>query len=126
MKQFSWFLAVGMINTLFGYLVIFCCMYLLQLSPEFSNIIGYGFGLLLSYRLHRNYTFKSSQEQRREFIRFLGVFFLSYGANFAVLVILINSSAVHEGLSQLLAGLVYIGTFYLLNKYYVFRVMKVR
>lgn len=121
MNQFSRFLLVGVANTALGYAVIFACMYLAGLSPELSNAAGYTVGLLASYFLHRYFTFRSAQRRSIEFVRFALVFLTAYTANLTVLVVLVRALAVHAGLSQILAGVIYIGTAYLLNKHYVFR-----
>jgi putative flippase GtrA len=121
MNQFSRFLLVGVANTALGYAVIFGCMYLAGLSPELSNAAGYAVGLLVSYFLNRHFTFRSAQRRSTEFVRFGIVFLVAYTANLAVLIVLVRTLEVHAGLSQLIAGVIYIGTAYLLNKNYVFR-----
>lgn len=121
MNQLARFILVGIVNTGIGYGVIFGCMYLVGLAPELSNVIGYLIGLVASYFLHRNYTFRSTQRRRTEFIQFVLVFLVAYAANFAALIVLVRTLAVHAGLSQVIAGVFYVGTAYLLNKHYVFR-----
>ena len=120
MNYFSKYIIVGVINTLIGYCLIFSLMYLMKCSPEISNVIGYGVGLLFSYCLNRIYTFKSNKIKYKEFMRFFIVFLLSYMANFLVLVLLTYKFKVFSGLSQLLAGIVYISFSFFLNRYYVF------
>jgi len=121
MQLFFRFLTVGVFNTVLGYSIIFACMYLLKMSAELSNVAGYIVGLIGSYLLNRNYTFNSSQKKSSEMIRFLIVFIISYASNFMMLLILIYAIGVHEGLSQVIAGFVYIITSFILNKYYVFK-----
>lgn len=121
MKQFSRFLLVGAANTVLGYAIIFGCMYRLGLSAESSNALGYSFGLLLAYLLNRFYTFNSTRRVGSEALKFGVVFAVSYSLNFLVLVILIRVLGVHPGLSQVLAGVVYVVTSYNLNKNYVFQ-----
>ena len=121
MKQFFRFLTVGVFNTVLGYCVIFACMYLANMSPESSNVAGYAVGLVASYILNRTYTFESKQERRTEVVRFLTVFGLAYASNFVTLLILIHSVGMHEGVSQILAGVVYVAASFIMNKYYVFR-----
>jgi len=123
-KQFSRFLVVGVLNTLLGYAVIFACMYGAGLSPEASNVAGYAVGLVLSYFLNKFYTFESASKSHKEIVRFLAVFGLAYGANFIALQVLIYQMDVYKGLSQILAGIIYIVTSFLLNKYYVFETGK--
>lgn len=121
MGQLARFLVVGIVNTGVGYGVIFACMYLAGLSPEASNMIGYMIGLVAAYLLHRNFTFRSTGRRDAEFARFVSVFLIAYTANLGVLIVLVRVVAVHAGLSQVIAGVVYVGTSYMLNKYYVFQ-----
>jgi putative flippase GtrA len=124
MNQLSRFLIVGIANTVLGYAVIFSCMYLVGLSPELSNAAGYLVGLLVSYFLNRNFTFRSSGRHSTEFLRFTIVFLTAYTGNLVVLIFLVRILGAHAGLSQVIAGVIYIGTAYLLNKHYVFRSSK--
>lgn len=121
MNQFIKFLMVGVLNTSLGYAVIFSCMYLAGLSAVASNVTGYLVGLIISYALNRNFTFKSTSKSGLEIARFLFVFLVAYLANLGVLILLIRYAAVHEGAAQVLAGMVYVVTSFLMNKYYVFR-----
>jgi putative flippase GtrA len=118
---FTKFIIAGLLNTLAGYSVIFSAMYLMGISSEISNALGFGFGLGVSYLLHRNFTFKSNLAKNKEFIRFFSVFCISYAANFVILLLLIYYYKVNPALSQILAGLAYVSTSFLLNKQYVFR-----
>jgi putative flippase GtrA len=98
-------------------------MYLAKMTPEISNVTGYAVGLVASYTLNRTYTFKSQQSRRSELIRFLIVFAVAYGLNFVALLILIHKLGLNSGLSQVLAGVVYVGISFIMNKYYVFKSM---
>jgi len=126
MRQFFRFLTVGVVNTLVGYGVIFAGMYLAKMSPESSNVAGYAVGLVASYVLNRKYTFNSRQDRRSEIVRFLIVFVIAYVSNFAVLLFLIYTIGMHEGASQVLAGVVYIVASFIMNKYYVFKIADAR
>jgi putative flippase GtrA len=121
MSRFPRFLLVGVANTALGYAVIFSCMYLGGFSPELSNVVGYAVGFLVSYFLNRHFTFRSAQRRSTEFVRFGVVFLVAYTANLGVLIVLVRTLEIHPGLSQLIAGVIYIGTAYMLNKHYVFR-----
>jgi len=121
MKQFIKYFTVGVFNTVFGYFIIFGCMYLLSLSPEVSNVVGYLTGLTVSYVLNRNYTFESKQKPSQEIWRFIAVFIVAYTLNFLVLILLIHQLNFHEGLSQLVAGVFYVVSSFVMNKYYAFK-----
>lgn len=97
-------------------------MYGMGLSPLYSNFVGYGVGLFFSYFLNRIYTFKSKQKKTSEFLLFVLFFLLAYGVNLIVLYILIYYAGVHEAVSQLLAGAVYIACSFLLQKFFVYSV----
>ena len=125
MKLFFRFLKVGVFNTMLGYSVIFACMYLAKMSPESSNVAGYAVGLVASYVLNRRYTFNSKQNERNEIIRFLAVFVVAYALNFVVLVILIHGFGIHVGMSQVLAGFIYVMASFTMNKYYVFKTLHI-
>ena len=92
------------------------------MSPETSNFTGYALGLVSSYILNRKYTFKSNQKRHNEIVRFLAVFFVAYALNFVTLVIFIHRLAMPEWISQVLAGIVYIVSSYIMNKCYVFKI----
>lgn len=120
MPQFIRFLLVGLINTAWGYLLIFSLMYFLSISPTISNALGYAFGLVSSYALHRLYTFRSKNIKRYEFSRFIVVFGLAYGANYVALRALL-ASGLNPYACQIAAGIIYVLSSYLLGKVFVFK-----
>ena len=120
MKQFYRYLGVGVFMTVLGYGAIFFCMYVLHWGPFLSNIVIYAIAIVCSYFLNRNFTFESSGEWRPEALRFFGVFFLAYAANFGALKMLIGAG-VHEGVSQVIAGIFYVMISYVANKFHVFK-----
>jgi len=95
-------------------------MYLAKMSPEVSNATGYSIGILSSYILNKNYTFRNMQSNYGEFFRFLNVIIFTYVLNLIFLMIFIYKFNIHEGLSQILAGIIYTIISYFLNKSYVF------
>jgi putative flippase GtrA len=99
-------------------------MYLAGMPPEASNAIGYGVGLIASYLLNKSYTFKQHSTHRGEFTKFLAVFAIAYGLNFLALLVLVHGMEMHQGLSQVLAGLVYVSVSYLMNKFFVFKTVE--
>jgi putative flippase GtrA len=119
--QFVRIVAVGIFNTLLGYAVIFACMYIARMIAEASNVAGYAVGLVASYLLNRSFTFGSRARVSGELLRFLAVFGIAYALNFVALLVLIHRLDVHAGLSQVLAGVVYVAASYLMNKFYVFK-----
>ena len=121
MRQFAKYLLVGVLNTGLGYAIIFLCMYGIGLSAVLSNVIGYGIGMTISYTLNRGYTFRGTRTDKATVVRFFVVSAIAYLANLGMLLFLIRIAGLHEGLSQLVAGAVYVVTSFLVNKYYVFQ-----
>ena len=119
--ELSRYVTVGVLNTAWGYLLIFAFMYLAHWSPEASNIAGYAIGLLTSYLLNRKFTFNSQAKMSGEFGRFIVIFAIAFLANFATLAFLVRVLEIHAGMGQLVAGVVYVVTSYLLNRTYTFR-----
>lgn len=119
-SRFFRYLAVGAFNTIFGYTIIFSGMYLLAMSPESSNALGYSLALLLSFVLNRTFTFKSTGHRSRELGRFLAVFLVAYSANLLALYVLVRVFFVNAAMSQVLAGIFYVGFSYAMNKSFVF------
>jgi putative flippase GtrA len=120
-NQFSRFLLAGVFNSLIGWIVIFGGMYLLEMSPEASNVLGYSVGLLVAFVLNRTFIFRSTGRPSVELVRFLAVFILAFGANLVTLFVLVRFFSVHAAASQLLAAVVYVISFYLMNKNFVFQ-----
>lgn len=125
MSEFARFILVGLLNTAWGYLIIFGFMYVLAWSPEASNAAGYGIGLVTSYLLNRIYTFRSKNRKRYEFGRFLFVFAVAFAANMATLYTMVRWLVWNPYYSQILAGGIYVITSYLLNRAFVFKQCKI-
>ena len=119
-RQFIIYLIIGFFNTFFGFSIIFLCMYFFKFPPIISNIFGYSLGIIVSYFLNSKFTFKFKNKTKIVFVKFMIVFLISYLVNFIALIFLIHQLDIHEGLAQVISGIIYIILFYLLNKYYVF------
>jgi putative flippase GtrA len=119
--QFSRYLLVGVFNTLYGWVIIFGAMYFLRMSPEASNVLGYSIGLLVSFALNRTFIFRSSGRPSGELARFFAVVAIAFGLNLVVLYVLVRILLIHEAVSQVLAGVVYVISSYAMNKKFVFQ-----
>ncbi|MDQ7989769.1 MAG: GtrA family protein [Candidatus Dactylopiibacterium sp.] len=118
--QFARYLVVGVLNTLIGYGLIFTFMYVFDLSPELSNLLGYVMGMLFSFFMNKKFTFRSDKGVSEEFLRFFVVFVVAYLANLAMLVLLVRGLEFHPGVSQIVSCGVYFVSSFLMNKYFVF------
>ena len=120
MRQFSRFVVVGILNSVWGYSLIFGFMWFFGWTPVVSNVAGYAISLITSFFLHRNFTFESQGKRRYEFVKFVIVFCVAYGANIAALYLLVESYNTNAYLSQILAGFLYVVISFVLNKLFVF------
>jgi putative flippase GtrA len=109
---------VGLLNTGVGLSAIFLAISLLGLNPFRANIVGYAFGLSLSFVLNARWTF-GGDINRSNLIRFLAAFFGSYALNVVVLIAATNCG-VGPYHSQALAVGSYAIAFFLLSKTFVF------
>ncbi len=114
------YLIVGIINTIVGYGIIFSLMYI-GISPEISNLIGYSIGICVSYVLNKIYTFQSKAHPRNEFPKFVASLLIAYGLNFLTLVFCVRVIHINAYVSQIISGVVYTLSGFLLAKYFAFR-----
>ena len=116
--QFLTFNLVGVVNTIFGFSLIFSLMFM-GLSATVSNVIGYFFGAILSYYLNKKYTFKSKEKNKQEALKFFTVLFISYIINFIILQLLITRTDPY--LAQLISAIAYTVSSFILAKFFVFK-----
>lgn len=100
------YLAGGVVNTVLGYCVIFFAMYL-GVSPIASNLMGYAFGLLLSFTINKYFVFSSNGSALNEGYKFFVAFALSVAANVVVLHLLVTATHLNAYLAQIMASSVY-------------------
>jgi len=115
--QFLTFNLVGIVNTLFGFSIIFTLMFL-GVSAVASNFIGYFLGAMLSYTLNKKYTFKSDTKDKTEALKFFGVLLISYCINLLTLQWLLTF--LNPYTAQLISAIVYTLSSFSLAKLFVF------
>lgn len=114
------FSLVGVANGAVGITVIVIAG-LLGAGPIMANVLGYGAGLLVSFTLNSRVTFQTRAVNRYTVLRFLGAFVVSFGLNLVAVEAAVRTFGAHK-LFASLAGLpLYVGSFYLLCEYWVFR-----
>jgi len=109
---------VGIVNTLFGFSLIFTLMFV-GLSATLSNAIGYFLGAILSYYLNKKYTFKSTTPSKMEALKFFSVLLVSYIINFITLQWLLTFTNPYY--AQLISAIVYTLSAFILAKFFVFK-----
>jgi len=119
-KTFIKYISVGIVNTLFGYGVIFLCLYI-GITAEISNFFGYVVGFFISYLLNKKYSFKSKARYYKDLPKFFIGMAIAYVSNFIVLILLYRLLEVNKYTSQICAGIVYTLVGYVLSKFWIFR-----
>lgn len=120
LRQGIRFGAVGVVNTVVGYSVIFAAMLGLGWSPLASNVAGYAIGLCCSFLLNRRFTFASRARLGPEAGRFVAAFAIAWLLNVVMLLAAIHYLGIPETWAQVLAGVVYTLAFFVLSKLFVF------
>lgn len=118
---FGRFIAVGILNTLAGLSIIYAAKYFFKLDDIPANLLGYGFGLMLSFFLNRSWTFRHGQGIGRALARFLIVFLVAYLANLVTLLFATSALGINSYVAQAVAIVPYTLVGYLGSKYFAFR-----
>jgi putative flippase GtrA len=132
LKQLAKYGLVGILNTLLTAAVIWILLYILSEGdrPEspsafvmfIANSVGYLVGLVNSFVLNRNWTFKSKSNWKRSLFRFLIAFAVCYCLQLGVVLWLNRFGMITSAyLCQLIGIAVYSVLNFLLNKYYAFK-----
>lgn len=115
------YVIAGLINNVVGYGAFLIALYLLQTNPQIANLIAYAAGLQVAFFLNRFYVFKESKITAGSGLRFLLAFAIAFGLNQVGLLALIKLCDMPPEIAQLFAMAFYMGIFYLLNKYLVWK-----
>ena len=132
---------VGVLNTLLTAATIWIMMFLVfqtekenpssTLVASVSNITGYIVGLINSFVINRKWTFKSNNNWKNEFIKFIMAFLICYIPQF-FLVNFLNTNTdyyfdvqpvviSHTYTCQLIGIVFYTSINFLLNKFFTFK-----
>ncbi len=115
------YIFIGVINTLFGYGVIFLLLYT-NMEAEIANFIGYFLGFFLSYYLNKKYNFKSNKSHREDLPKFIISMAISYILNLTLMVISYRVLNIDVYISQIIGGVIYTISGYILSKIWVFKI----
>lgn len=120
-KTFIRFVIVGLANTLIGYTIIMILFHLIGLSYSLSYFLSYLVGIIISFFLNRHFVFFSQNDKRKEFIKFLIAFALSYSVSYFGLYLIMEYQLLHANIAFFAGMVIYSTLFYLLNRYITFR-----
>ncbi len=119
-KSFITYGIVGVVNTIFGYSIMFGLTFL-GVMPEIANALSYGLAFVLSYILNKKFTFSSQREHKRDFTRFAFASGIAYGTNLLTLIICYRILLWNEYIALLFASIMYVIVGYMLHKFWTFR-----
>ena len=120
-QKFSRFLMVGVVNTIAGYSVILFLQYGAGLKPLMANAGGYLVGWAVSYGLSRRFVFQSKRPHSDSLPSYVVAALGCYGINAAVLHGALTLLGLPGAAAQAVAMASYTVSFYLVNRYVVFR-----
>ena len=122
-KYFSKYLLVGVVNTIFGFSIIFGLMWLEipVITPKVANFVGYFCGFILSYFLNKHFTFESKNSHKRDFTLFAIVMLCAYLINIATLEIALSWLQINKYVAQIIAGIAYTISGYIFNRFFAFK-----
>jgi len=115
------YIVVGIINTLLTLVVIWLMRNVFHTPLVVANVTGYVLGFINSFLLNRSWTFKSFNDWKKEFIKFLMVFFICYLIQLGVLLLLEKYTGLKETYNVLIGMVVYTALNFLFNKYFTFK-----
>ena len=118
MKKIAKFGSVGVLNTVFSYL-LFCVLIYLDVFYLVASMLSFLSGTLLSYLMNSKYTF-SVYVNTRSFVKFLVIMLASLLISLLLLYVFKNVVGVHVLIAQVLVVLVRFPIVYLFMKHVVF------
>jgi putative flippase GtrA len=120
-SQFLKFSFVGVLNTLITLLTIWVFVNVFSTSHYVANVMGYVLGVLNSFIMNKIWTFNHKSKTGATFIKFIGVFVITYLIQFSVLSLLLNFSKLDPFVSQILAMITYTILNFIINKKFTFK-----
>lgn len=111
----------GVINSLVGFFGFLVFFRLVGLEIEISNALGYLIGLVTAFLLNKSWVFPETTVSRYRIARFVLAFLVSYFVNLISLVSLVETSDLISEAAQIISMATYTLTFFLLNRFFVFK-----
>ena len=121
------FIAVGIINTIFGTTIMFVCYNVFHWGYWFSSGANYFFGSILSFVLNKYFTFQNKEKSISQIVRFviniLVCYFVAYGVAKPLTIMLLAQASlkVQENIAMLVGMCFFVGLNYLGQRFFAFR-----
>ncbi|CAN5395495.1 GtrA family protein [soil metagenome] len=121
LPPFARFVLVGLVNTGIGFATILLLEYGLGADRRVANVGGYVLGGLVSYVLHREYSFESRRAHRQALPQFALAVTLCFLLNLAVLEFCVVILKLPSLFAQAAAVVTYTLAFYAISRHHVFK-----
>lgn len=115
------YIIAGIVNTIAGYLSFLCAFHFFSINAMLSNLFSYAMGLIVAYIMNLLFVFRGSTFSVNSVIRFLIGFVIAYSINFILFYFCFKSLNFPPEISQVFAMTGYTVSFYVINKYFVWR-----
>lgn len=119
-SEFLRYLISGLVNTAVGYIAFYVAFKGFDWPPIAANVVSYAVGLLCAFTLNRYFVFRSGSSSVSTALKFLAGFGVAFIVNLAVLHLGLNFGLRAE-FAQVPAMASYTVSFYLINKYFVYK-----
>ena len=110
---------VGILNNLLGY-VLYLLLTFYGLAPKIAITILYPIGMTITYFSHSTFSFSYQGRKLGSVLRYALTYFIAYGMNFMMLLILSDKLMFPHQAVQASAIFVVSGIVFLMLKYFVF------
>jgi len=121
MSELQKYIFAGVINTITGYCVFLAALRLMGIRAEFANAVGYAVALTVAFILNKFYVFAKNKNPNYTLLRFSFSFAIAFVINQGVLIFFLRFFSLPAEFAQILSMSAYTVSFYLLNKWFVFR-----
>ena len=119
------FAAVGAFNTALCLLIIYFLKWSLFWGDISANLVGYFFCVVIGFILNSFWTFSKSELNSRQFYGYIVVAVTAYIMNLISVLISIKIFQIQSDYAQLVGVPIFTITSFLLNKFFVFRAIKI-
>ena len=120
------YLIVGLINTAIGAAISFTCFNVFHLSVMQSTACDYFFGSIISYFLHKHFTFQKTDNNPKRIMKFaLSIaicWFVAFKIAEPIVGLLLSqfSASLQGNISIIFGKILYVGLSYFLQRIFVF------
>lgn len=115
------YLAVGVVNTVLGLLVIYAFKSMAEADDTTANLVGYCVGILFGFQANKRWTFSHLGDHWLTLLRYLIVLGVAYIANLTVVLYAIDVLRINSYFAQAAGVIPFTIIGFLGSRYFVFR-----